>query len=70
MPEDEAFSSAFSVRELQAMLEFDRVLDDIVASALHGQEMPQITDFMKTSEWTRLSQAASVALSAFPAASA
>jgi hypothetical protein len=69
MPEDEAFSSAFSMRELQAMSEFNRVFDDIVVSTLRDEEMPQIEDFIKTPEWTGLSQAASLTLSAFPTAS-
>lgn len=69
-PEDEAFSSAFSVQELEAMSEFNRVSDDIVASTLQGEDLPDIADFIKTPEWTRLSQAASLALPAFPTASA
>ncbi len=63
--ESKAFSSAFSKRELQAMAEFNQVLDAITESSLSGEEIPQIEAFINTPEWARLSQAASVALRAF-----
>ena len=65
IPEDKAFSSAFSEPELQALADFDQVFDIIAASSLRGEEVPRIESLVQTSEWLRLSQAASVALRVF-----
>ena len=64
LPESKAFSQAFSAQELAAMSEFNKAFDCILSTALH-KEPPRIEDFIKTSEWAHLSQAASVALQAF-----
>lgn len=65
----EQLSPVFSERESEALREFDRVFDSVTEPWSGAGDVPELEDFMRTPQWERMSQAATVALKAFAEAS-
>jgi hypothetical protein len=60
-PDDDAFQSGFSAKELEILSRFDDVLNEVCEST--PQQLPPLEEFIQTAAWRRLSVAAREALS-------
>lgn len=59
-PTSQEFRSAFSDEQLAALARYSRIIEEI--STQTPQQLPPLADFMRTTAWKRLSDAANNAL--------
>jgi hypothetical protein len=61
-PNDDTFKSAFGPAELEALHQFNDVLDEVCGET--PQKLPPLDEFLSSSSWRKLSDGAQAALAA------